>query len=271
MIFCSSVSAETYKSFVSPVFIAQKGTLRAILMIRQRTSICGLFWELTILELGDILEHVTVAYVYISLIIPNSEEFPFQQCNQNTRKSKQVLISFPNSVLDCCRRGERLRGLTIYLYVLDRGKVITPIIIVWNGSKVVVVLFKPWFGVFIFPSKPVCVLMTFLHAFLFIVCLCLFNEFFLGWMSEFMQLSVIMFLLIFMFSFIFVLNSGVMWAITHMFSIYSTFLSTGIIFICLIELVLYFCKNLNFLITLFNVFDFNKLFQFQFEFILWGQ
>ena len=73
--YCASVWAGTCKSIMNPVFIAHKEIIRAILGITQRTSSCGLFQELGIMELIEILKHVTVIYVFRSQNNPNLDEF----------------------------------------------------------------------------------------------------------------------------------------------------------------------------------------------------
>ena len=99
---------------MNPVFIAQNGIICAILGVTQKTSSGGLFQELGIMELRDILRYVTVTFVFRSLNNPNLDEFSLQQYNRNTRQLNQRIICLPNWVLDCCRRGVRFCGANLF-------------------------------------------------------------------------------------------------------------------------------------------------------------
>ena len=80
----------------------------------RKTSSQGLFKKLGLLKLTEVLNFVTVAYVYRSLANPCLNELCFKRHVRNTRQANQALLFVPNWSLTCCRSAIQYRGWAMY-------------------------------------------------------------------------------------------------------------------------------------------------------------
>ena len=69
-IYCASAWSGTFNSLFDPAFIVQKGATWRKCWIDRRTPSQGLFEELGLLKLTEVLKCVTVVYAYRSLVNP---------------------------------------------------------------------------------------------------------------------------------------------------------------------------------------------------------
>ena len=114
VIYCSSVRGGGCKITLNPIFIAQKGAIRAIYGESRRTPTNFIFEESKPLRFSDVISFVTCNYVYSSLNNPSLNEFSYRQYSGLTRDATNQLLYVPNVRLECCRQGLLHRGPIIY-------------------------------------------------------------------------------------------------------------------------------------------------------------
>ena len=113
LIYCASAWSGTFKSLFNPVFIVQKGVIRAMCGPNRRAPF-QFFQELGLLKLTEVLKCGAVPYIYRSLANPCLNEFSFQTHVRNTRQGTQALLFVPNRRLTCCRNRIQYRDSATY-------------------------------------------------------------------------------------------------------------------------------------------------------------
>ena len=114
-IYCTSSWEGAFDTVLKPIFIIQKGVIRAMCRVTRGTSTVSLFTEMHILSFKLIVSYVTCAYVFRSLSNPHfTQYFSYRSYEKSTRTSEQRLLSLPASGLVCCRQAHSSRGPDVY-------------------------------------------------------------------------------------------------------------------------------------------------------------